>query len=186
MSNVLLIRHAETDMVGTFCGHTDPPVNAVGNAQIESLLNTLSHYSIAAIHTSDLLRAHTTAQAIANKFVIPIHPSTNLREINFGNWEALTWAQIEQRDSVYAKLWIDQYPFLSAPNGEAFNHFESRILTHIDAITSHNEDAAIVTHAGVIRAAMMRRCNISRRQAWELTRNHCSVFDLTRKEVLVR
>lgn len=186
MRTVLLIRHAETDLKGTFCGHTDPPVNDAGNAQIESLLNTLSGYSTAAIHTSDLLRAHATAQAIADKFAIPIYPSTNLREINFGNWEALTWAQIEQRDWVYARHWINQYPFLAAPNGEAFNDFEFRVLNYLDAITSHNEDVAIVTHSGVIRTAMTRRCGISRRQAWELTRTYSSIFDLTRRKVLVR
>jgi broad specificity phosphatase PhoE len=186
MSTVLLIRHAETDLVGTFCGHADPPVNSLGNAQIRSLLNTLSRYSIAAIHTSDLLRAHVTAQAIANKFVIPIYPSTNLREINFGNWEALTWAQIEQCDSAYAKLWVDQYPFLPAPDGEAFNDFEFRVLAHIDAITSHDEDVAIVTHGGVIRTVLTRRSNISRQQAWELTKDHCCIFDLSGKKLLIQ
>jgi alpha-ribazole phosphatase/probable phosphoglycerate mutase len=186
MSTILLIRHAETDLAGTFCGHANPPVNARGTAQIESLLNTLGHYSIAAIHTSDLLRAHTTAQAIANKLAVPLYPSTNLREIHFGDWEALTWPQIEQHDSAYAKLWADQYPLLSAPNGEAFNDFESRVLPHIDTIISHNDDAAIVTHAGVIRTVMTHRCNLSTQQARELTKNYCCVFDLTRKELVIQ
>ncbi len=186
MSTLLLIRHAETDLAGTFCGHADPPVNARGTAQIGSLLNALSHRGIAVVHTSDLLRAHTTAQAIAKNFTVPLCPSTNLREINFGDWEALTWAQIEQRDAAYARLWASQYPLLSAPNGEAFHDFESRVLRHIDTIISRNEDAAVVTHAGVIRTVMTHRRNLSTQQAWHLTKNYCCVFDLTRKELVIQ
>jgi broad specificity phosphatase PhoE len=186
MSTLLLIRHAETDLAGTFCGHADPPVNARGNTQIESLLASLNRHSIAAIHTSDLIRAHTTAQAIANKFAVRVHSSSQLREINFGSWETLTWAQIEQRDSSYAKHWAAQYPLMSPPNGEAFSDFESRVLDHIDWIAARNEDSAIVTHAGVIRTVMAHRCNLSGQQALELTKNYCCIFDFNRKKLVIK
>jgi len=33
MSRVLFIRHAETEMAGRYCGHSDPDLNAQGRAQ---------------------------------------------------------------------------------------------------------------------------------------------------------
>ena len=41
MSELLLIRHAETDMAGTFCGHSDPELNVRGRAQLADLISRL-------------------------------------------------------------------------------------------------------------------------------------------------
>ena len=41
MDTLLFIRHAETDLAGRFCGHSNPPVNERGLHQIEELLETL-------------------------------------------------------------------------------------------------------------------------------------------------
>jgi len=38
MSEILFIRHAETDSMGTFCGSSDPDVNGAGMEQIAGLL----------------------------------------------------------------------------------------------------------------------------------------------------
>ena len=43
MSDLLFIRHAETDMAGTFCGHLDPELNARGLLQLEELTSPDSH-----------------------------------------------------------------------------------------------------------------------------------------------
>ena len=55
MSGLLFIRHAETDMAGTFCGHSDPSVNARGKQQI---LNLVAHLkptkTIDEVYCSDL------------------------------------------------------------------------------------------------------------------------------------
>jgi len=40
MSRVLFIRHAETEMAGRFCGHSDPDLNAQGQAQLAGVRAT--------------------------------------------------------------------------------------------------------------------------------------------------
>jgi len=92
MRNTLLfIRHAETEMAGRFCGHSDPPVNGRGHRQIEALLDVLRDESIDAIYTSDLERSLTTAKAIAERFQLSTIAVPGLREIYFGDWEGLSW-----------------------------------------------------------------------------------------------
>ena len=39
MSRALFIRHAETEMAGRFCGHSDPELNAHGRMQLTALAN---------------------------------------------------------------------------------------------------------------------------------------------------
>ena len=65
MSRILFIRHAETEMAGRFCGHSDPDLNAQGRAQLMDLARLLSAETIEEVYSSDLRRALSTAQAIA-------------------------------------------------------------------------------------------------------------------------
>lgn len=177
---LILIRHAETDMAGTFCGHSDPPVNATGYQQIESLLYDLRSEPIEAVFTSDLQRALTTAKALAEFHAIPYVTDSNFREIYFGEWEGRTWQQIEKQDSAFARRWTDLYPNLSAPKGEAFAFFRQRILAAINSLLNRTEfeTAAIVTHAGVMRVVLQSMCGFEHLRTGELTKSYCCHFHL--------
>jgi alpha-ribazole phosphatase len=173
---ILLIRHAETDFAGAFCGHSDPPINQRGQLQIEQLLIELKQHRLEAVYSSDLQRAHTTAKAIVNSFAVLLRVTPNLREISFGDWENFTWKQIEQRDPEFAQRWIDEFPRLPAPNGEKFSFFEKRVLNEFDAVVASSQNAALVTHAGVLRIILTRRCGLSDEQARLKTKAYCCVF----------
>jgi alpha-ribazole phosphatase len=180
MTDLLLIRHAETDMAGTFCGHLDPPVNAVGRQQIIGLIESLRTKRFDAVYTSDLVRASATANALAVALTIPCFPRPALREINFGRWEGLTWSEIEAADPTYAAEWLKIFPDLPAPGGEAFEGFEARVrneATHL--LSQPHRSIAVVTHAGVIRTILRAFCGIDDQQAWEITKPYCSTYRWT-------
>jgi broad specificity phosphatase PhoE len=139
----LLIRHAETDLAGTFCGSSNPPINAAGKAQIAALLESLSEQRIDAVYSSDLKRAGMTAQPIADKFLTELHIVPALREIHFGEWESLTWREIEQYDPVIAQRWLDQFPKLPTPDGESISSFEARVLSAFGILAAIDQKAAI-------------------------------------------
>jgi broad specificity phosphatase PhoE len=175
---LLFIRHAETDLAGRFCGHSDPPVNEHGLRQVEELIERLRTESIDAIYASDLSRSLTTAHAIGRAFALSPIPVPELREIDFGQWEGLSWQEIEGRDRIYACRWSKAYPDLPAPGGERFGAFESRVLSalkHLLAITSHR-CAAVVTHAGVMRVVLRSLCGLEEQEAWERTKAYCGYF----------
>jgi alpha-ribazole phosphatase len=179
MSDILFIRHAETDMAGTFCGHSDPELNAEGLRQLEDLLHRLHKEDIGDVYTSDLRRAHTTAKAIAAAFSVKCHVSSALREIAFGQWEGLSWEEIEQRDKIYSRRWVMEYPNLSAPDGENFHDFEHRVLEKVRFLATEAEtkhySIAVVTHAGVLRTILTKLHGCSEERASELTKLYCSV-----------
>lgn len=179
MTNTLLfIRHAETDFAGRFCGHSDPPVNERGLRQIEELLETLKSESIDAVYTSDLSRSLTTADAIAKSFGLSTIVFPELREVHFGQWEGLSWREIESHDAAYARRWSETYPDLLAPGGEPVATFQSRVLTkvmHLLAADSYT-GAAVVTHAGVMRVVLRLLCGLDEHEAWERTKTYCTFF----------
>lgn len=175
MTGLLFIRHAATDLAGTFCGHADPPVNALGQQQIADLVRSLASSCIRAVYTSDLQRAVRTAEAIAGSHSAPLALRAGLREIYFGQWEGLRWSEIEARDRSFAAEWMRRFPELSAPGGELFEDFEARVLQEVDLLLApaHNSLIAIVTHAGVLRVVLQSLLGCSAEQAWERTSTYC-------------
>lgn len=177
MNEIFFIRHAETDMAGTLCGHSDPPLNAGGRGQISELLKMLVGESFDEVYSSDLLRAKETGEAIASSRGLVCHLSPALREIYFGRWEGLTWNEVECSDPTYAQRWSSEFPSLPAPDGEDFKDFEQRVLAEIAALTlqARERRLAVVTHAGVLRTILCELCGYSKEDAWEQTRSYCSV-----------
>jgi alpha-ribazole phosphatase len=179
MSEILFIRHAETDMAGTFCGCSDPELNARGHLQLAELIDKLRTEEIGAVYVSDLRRALATGGAVAEVFDVDCHVRPALREIDFGRWEGLTWKEIEQRDEFYARRWITEYPSLSAPDGETSLDFERRVLDEVKFLlteaASEGHSIAVVTHAGVLRTVLCALHGRSQDDAWQLTRSYCSI-----------
>jgi broad specificity phosphatase PhoE len=180
MSELLFIRHAETDMAGTFCGHCDPELNARGRDQLADLIDSLYKEEISAVYTSDLRRAHTTAMAIAKAFGVDCYLREALREIRFGQWEGAIWKEVEERDINYARRWLAEYPHLPTPDGERFYDFEQRVLNEVRFLSSEagteNRPIAVVTHAGVLRTVLCALHGCSEDDAREQTRLYCSVI----------
>ena len=176
MSEILFIRHAETNMAGTFCGHSDPDLNERGHIQAGELIDRLHGEDIDAVYSSDLRRAQTTARAIAKAFTVSCHVRPALREINFGEWEGRTWSEIEQRDEEYARRWAAEYPHLPARGGEDIREFERRVLDEVEFLSTlaKGRNIAVVTHAGPLRTVLCALNGCTAEDAWELTKSYCS------------
>lgn len=187
VSSLLFIRHAQTALAGTFCGRTDPRLDATGLAQLPSLLERVraqpSGGALDAIYTSDLQRAQETAGFLASPANMTVISRPALREIDFGDWEALTWNEIEERDRTYANRWITEFPDLPAPNGETISHFKHRVLTEIAflRIAANGRHIAVVTHAGVLRVLLEELGHFSPHHAWERTRDYTGTIRCTQQ-----
>ena len=136
------------------CGWTDPPLSHLGRAQVAHLCERLAGEPPAeALYASPLLRARSTAQAIACALGIPVLVRGGLREINCGvldgrpirdvrrRYPALWRRNMEQTDSGFA--W---------PGGESYAAFRERCLGAVGRIAAAHPGGRVlvVTHAGVI------------------------------------
>jgi alpha-ribazole phosphatase len=170
ITRVILARHGATDYAGTFCGQIDPDLNAIGERQAEELAVNLTGSGIQAVYSSDLRRARQTAAKIAEHCSLPHYTLQGLREIAFGEWEGLTWAEIQAQFPKEASLWTAQYPNHPTPGGESIYDFNTRVLQTIDHILAEaNHSVCIVSHGGVIRLALVRVFGVNEERAWTLT-----------------
>jgi alpha-ribazole phosphatase len=177
MSAVLFIRHGQTDMAGRFCGHADPGLNAVGQAQAVALAEALASEPIERIYASDLSRARETAETLARGRTLAIEQRDALREIGFGQWEGRRWEEIEALDPEYATRWLSRFPHLPAPHGEPLAAFTARVLKGVKTILDESRGlTAVVTHAGVLRIVLTHFLDRSNEEAWAQTQPYCSII----------
>jgi broad specificity phosphatase PhoE len=181
MSDVLFVRHGETDLAGTFCGHSDPALNPRGRQQVATLVERLAGERIEVVYASDLLRARETAAAVAAAKRISVYSLPELREIGFGEWEGLSWSAVEARDAAYAARWLAEYPALPAPGGEALPEFEARILTTVKMLLrTEARPFAVVSHAGVMRVALRGLSACPEDECFARTKEYCCVIRYSR------
>lgn len=153
---IVLLRHAQTDLHGRFCGHSDPVLSVQGREQIPAIIQSLSHLLPRAIWSSDLRRARETAEPIAKHFGLEYMTSPGFREINFGSWEGLSWTEVELQYPDDATAWAKLFPHHRPPGGESFLELQARAIGQLEQLAKESEPGCTlaVTHAGFIRAAV--------------------------------
>jgi len=175
----------ETDLAGRFCGHSDPDLNAWGERRLRSVIEEVEPLGIARIYSSDLRRASRTATAISKQIGAPIELKSGLREIHFGQWEGLTWEQVQQRYPAEAELWASEFPERSAPCGEAYRDFLARIEAEFRNMIAQKRNAplAVVTHRGVMQFALSRFFGFTRDEARKQTENYGAIVVATAQDL---
>jgi probable phosphoglycerate mutase len=72
-------------------------------------------------------------------------------ELTFGDWEGLTWPEVQARDPKAVKARrVDKWAFVP-PNGESYAMLAGRVKEWLATLSG---DAFIVSHGGVARALM--------------------------------
>ena len=165
-----LLRHPATASSGEGCiGQTDVALSAEGLAAIERIAEDAARTKPARLLSSDLRRCRMLADAIAARLDICPEPDAIWREVNFGAWENRTWDEIRSDDPHALAAWMDDFVTVAPPGGESFHQLRSRVVSALQKIDPEPFDSLlVVTHAGVIRAAVCAFSDWPLRRAFEL------------------
>jgi 2,3-bisphosphoglycerate-dependent phosphoglycerate mutase len=174
-TRVLAIRHGETawNVDTRIQGQLDIPLNETGRWQAERLAAVVAEEGIKALYSSDLLRAHQTAQAISRATGLPIVTDTGLRERGFGGFEGHTYQEIAERWPEESERWRRRdVDFRPGTTGESLTMFYARcVAVSARLAAAHPGQAiALVAHGGVMdclyRAAS--RLDLQAPRSWKL------------------
>jgi probable phosphoglycerate mutase len=153
VTRILLARHGETDWnrAGRWQGQADPPLNDAGRGQAAELAERLAGDGIAAIYSSDLVRASQTARVVADRLGLAVVEDEGLREIDVGSWSGLTRAEVEQRFPEGYARWLGGE---LGHDGETREELTERVVGAVERIAAGHpsETILVVTHGGAIRA----------------------------------
>ena len=131
----------------------------------------------APVVSSDLIRCVQTADALTPLIRLPHNPQ--LREINFGEWDGLTFAQAEARDAALLRAYWEKPGDIAPPGGESWNAVRQRVDVAIDGYLAQNHpDMIIVAHFGVILTQVQRALGIDAYAAFSHRIDNLSVTTL--------
>jgi broad specificity phosphatase PhoE len=160
---LLLVRHGETawNREGRFQGQRDIPLSEVGREQARALrarLQAVAHAhwfddAHTAVVTSDLRRAHETAEIA---FGVPgrtLHVHKDLREFNYGVLEGLTRPEIDERFPGVLAAWLHGDRSVAIDGGESRAAAHDRAHAAVRSVLAQvaQRHVVVVGHGGVLR-----------------------------------
>ncbi|MGD0188828.1 MAG: histidine phosphatase family protein [Roseiarcus sp.] len=163
---ILFVRHGETsyNAQNRLQGQRDIPLNGKGREQASAvgrslrgeLSGELARLDAAgAFYASPLTRTRQTMElARAAMGLAPerYRLCSTLKELTFGDWEGLTWAEVEARDAAAARAReADKWNF-APPCGESYAMLVERVRPWLAA---RRGDCFVASHGGVARAFMV-------------------------------
>lgn len=155
---LLLVRHAEPEESsrGRCYGSLDVPLSARGRDQAERLGSALAGVDLAAVYASPRRRALDTAAAIAARHGLAVESLDGLRELDFGELEGRTYAEIERDRPELFRRWMETPTTVEFPGGESYPRLRARVLATFDRLGERHPEGTIaaVAHGGSIRAAL--------------------------------
>lgn len=185
MTRVFFIRHGRTSWNDEkrIQGHTDIPLSEVGRAELR-VRRLPSEYRGWRVFASPLERAVESARLLGleSPFL-----DARLMEMNYGDWEGATWAELETRYggalAARARRGLEFRP----DSGESAGELKERLTSWLDEIRSSGRDTVAVTHKGVIRMAlaMATGWDLFSRAPARLLWDHGHLFTLPADEPLV-
>jgi len=161
---LLLLRHAShaASHQHRFLGSTDIGLALHGLIEAASIAPLIREYRPERFFCSPLRRCIETIELIS-----PLHVEINpdLREMDFGRWEGMTFDQIQQSDPDAVRQWAAYDPGFSFPGGERISDFLTRVRQAAKSFVSCSEKTVLaVTHAGMIRALICHFLDLDPRQ----------------------
>jgi broad specificity phosphatase PhoE len=162
---ILLARHGQTDFNAPpvrIQGTLDPPLNETGRAQARELADLVAGEGVAALYTSDMLRARQTAGIVAERLGLKPVVEPRVRECAWGAWEGRLVEDIAREEPDEWQAWLDageSFRFPSAPGkpGESLEEHMQRTTAALDDIRSGELPALVVCHGGTVRVALAAR-----------------------------
>lgn len=165
-----MVRHGPTH-AKTMVGWSDLPADLSDTAALQRLRAYLPD---APVVSSDLIRASATADAMTPNIRLPHDPS--LREINFGDWELRSFAEVEAEDPTTIRAYWETPGHIAPPGGESWNAVRYRVDRAIDGYLAHgHNNLIVVAHFGVILTQIQRAMNIGAYEAFSHRIDNLSV-----------
>ncbi|RPI86829.1 MAG: alpha-ribazole phosphatase [Chloroflexi bacterium] len=180
--NLFLARHGETELNAAyrFQGQSDPELNQTGLNQARFLAERLSVISLDRIISSDLRRAQSTAEIICERNICPLRIDSDLREISFGSWEGLTYAEIQALDPQALNAWETDWISNSPPGGENLLSLEKRMQGFLEHLKEEMDSSTIliVSHGGPLQVLICLALGLPIREYWKFQISTASLSEI--------
>jgi broad specificity phosphatase PhoE len=154
-TTLLLLRHAEVEVryQRIFGGAIDMDLSPRGHEQAAMLAKYVAGKPFDALYASPMKRVQQTIAPLLERKSIQPTILPGLREVNFGDWTGLGYAQVKEKFGVSAFDWLNQLEQDTIPNAEGDVVFRARVEPCLRQILAAHpgQTVAVACHGGTIR-----------------------------------
>ncbi|WP_035805852.1 bifunctional RNase H/acid phosphatase [Kitasatospora mediocidica] len=154
----VLLRHGETALTPqkrfSGSGGSDPELSEKGLWQAERAAEAFAaRGSVEAVVSSPMRRTRQTAEAVARRLGLEVRIEEGLRELDFGDWEGLTFAEVQQRHPEDLNAWLASSRVKPTGSNESLATLSQRIGVTRDRVLARyaGKTVLLVSHVSPIK-----------------------------------
>jgi broad specificity phosphatase PhoE len=160
-ARLILICHASTDAVRKFAFPVDEAVDDRGQIDAAALAGRLPHAD--RCWASPELRTRQTAEA----FGLRANPQPLLRDCDYGDWSGRSFNDVYAQEPQALAAWLSD-PAATPHGGESILGLMQRVTKWLAGEQAHHQQSIVVTHATIIRAAIVHAIEAPPRSFWRI------------------
>ncbi len=92
---------------------------------------------------SPVRRTRETAEIVADALGLPVEVEPGFAEMEFGDWDGLTFAEVAEQDPEGLDAWLGSLD-VPPPGGESFREVERRVLGGLDRVLEQHPGRTVV------------------------------------------
>jgi alpha-ribazole phosphatase len=158
-TRIYLIRHGQVEGFDQprYNGQADVALTDVGIKQYHMLKERLADAGISACYSSDLSRCAIGAEIICTPLDIKPVYRRELRELDIGIWEGLSWKEIKANWPGEWRARVADLVNYRVPGGECLLDVEARVMPVIKEVVDRHvgQKVLVVGHGGVNRIVLL-------------------------------
>jgi broad specificity phosphatase PhoE len=174
-ARLILICQASTDAVRRGAFPADEPLDEAGLRRAASLAKYLPRAD--RCWASPEMRAVQTAEALE---LAPI-PLPALRDCDYGAWTGYRFEEVLTQFPQDVSRWLRD-PDAAPHGGESLASMMQRVADWLDGQNALDSDSIVVTHASIIRAAIVHAVEASAKSFWRIDIAPLSITRLSGKD----
>jgi len=164
---LLLLRHGDIgeQYRDRYIGSTDVSMSPLGHQQVSAIRKLLGKERPSRCISSPMMRCRETAAIVMETADMDFTVDSDLREIDFGRWEGMTFEEIQKAFPDNTERWAEFNANFAFPGGEKIGDFQGRIIGAAERLVTNPADTILLcTHGGVIRLLI---CHFLGLQPWQ-------------------
>lgn len=173
ITSVIFVRHGHTQQTeqGKLYCDMNATLSERGEKQAAEAAKWLKKESPALLLSSAAVRVKSTAEIIGSELGITTEVIPDLNEQNVGEWEGRTYLEIKKEHPDMYKQWCADPVRNAAPGGESIEELASRVDRDLQKMieTHQGKKIFLITHAGVIRSAIVKALGMPIENFWRVS-----------------
>lgn len=175
LTQIVVLRHGRTEWnrVERFRGRANIELDEVGIKQAEATAERVVELPVAAVYCSPLKRTLTTASIIARRLNLEAQPLPAIIDIDFGEWQGLSAAEVSAKDNALFTLWQKKPHLVKFPGGESLADLRDRAGSAVDELVKQYADKTIVlvSHRVVCQILILHFLGLDNSRFWQVSQD---------------